>query len=126
MAFLLLLLVALLPKPLAAQTLSAKGLSEAERSGLKLFLQRCSICHLGVPPRYQTYGPLLHKEVIAARGDEAVRKEIMEGSQRMPGFQYVFKPADVDNLISYLKAVPKEAVTVVPLPRGSKAEEESK
>src|SRR4051794_11713254 len=103
MAFLLLLLIAILPKPIAAQTPSAKGLSETERSGLKLFLQRCSICHLGVPPRYETYGPLLHKEVIAARGDAAVRRLIMDGSARMPGFQYVLKPADLDNIISYLK-----------------------
>jgi mono/diheme cytochrome c family protein len=125
MAFLLLLLIAILPKPIAAQTPSAKGLSETERSGLKLFLQRCSICHLGVPPKYQTYGSLLHKEVIAARGDQAVRKVILEGSQRMPGFQYVLNPTDVDNLISYLKAVPKEALTLVPSPGGS-AEAESK
>jgi mono/diheme cytochrome c family protein len=107
-------LALILLKPMAAQTVSAKGLSEEEKPGLKLFLQRCAVCHLGLPPRYQRYGPVLHKELIAARGDEAVRKKIMEGSQLMPGFQYTLKPADVDRIVTYLKVVSKEAVTVAP------------
>lgn len=110
----LFVLILFLPQPLAAQTVSAKGLSETEKTGLELFLQRCSVCHLGLPPRYQTYGPLLHQEVVAARGDDAVRKKIMEGSQLMPGFQYTLKPADINNIIAWLKAVKKEDLTPRP------------
>ena len=118
-------LLAISLMPMTAQTLSDKGLSETERSGLRLFLQRCSICHLGVSPRYQTFGPLLHKEVIAVRGDEAVRKKIMEGSQTMPGFQYILKPADLDHIVSYLKALPKETVTVAPTSQAKGPEEKN-
>lgn len=124
LVFSLLLLLAI-ANPLAAQALSAKGLSEPERNGLRSFLQRCSVCHLGVPPLYQTYAPPLYKDLITAKADDAVRKVILEGSPRMPGFQYVLKPADVDNIIAYLKSVPKEAVMLAPPPQ-SKSQEEGK
>ena len=110
----LFLLVVFLPRPLAAQTVSARGLSETEKTGLELFLQRCAVCHLGPPPRHQTYGPLLHQEVVAARGDDVVRKKIMEGSQLMPGFQYTLKPVDINKIIAWLKAVKKADVTPRP------------
>ena len=104
-------MILLLPQSQLAQTVSAKGISETENTGLKLFLQRCSVCHLGTPPRYQTYGPVLHQELVAARGDDAVRKKIMEGSELMPGFRYTLKPADVDTIMAYLKVVKKMDVT---------------
>jgi len=107
-----LLFAALLPVSVNAQMLSAKGLSEPERAGMRVFLQRCSICHLGVPPQYQTLGPILHKDLIASLGDPAVRKKILEGSARMPGFQYGLKPAEVDDVIAYLKSITKESVAV--------------
>ena len=110
----LFLLGVFLPHPVAAQTVSAQGLSETERTGLELFLQKCAVCHLGIPPRQQTYGPLLHQEVVAAKGDDAVRKKIMEGSQLMPGFQYTLKPVDINKIIAWLKAVKKEDLTPRP------------
>jgi mono/diheme cytochrome c family protein len=106
------LFAVLLPVPLTAQLLSAKGLSETERAGMRVFLQRCSICHLGVPPQFQTQGPILHKDLVASLGDAAVRKKILEGSARMPGFQYGLKADEVENVITYLKSVSKEAVAV--------------
>ena len=106
------LFAALLPVPMAAQLLSAKGLSETERAGMRVFLQRCSICHLGVPPQHQTLGPVLHKDLIASLGGAAVRKKILEGSARMPGFQYGLKQEEVDNVITYLRSVSKDAVAV--------------
>jgi len=60
---------------------------------------------------YKTYAPLLHKEVVAAMGDDAMRKIIMEGSPNMPGWKYALKPADIDSILAYLKTVPKEEVT---------------
>ena len=99
-----------LAQPLAAQTVSAKGLSETEKVGLRLFVQRCSVCHLAVP-QYKPYAPLLDQEVVKARGDDAIRKFILQGSPRMPGFQYNLKPPDIDQIISYLKTVRREGAT---------------
>ena len=43
-----------------------------------------------------------------------MRKKIMEGSPMMPGFQYTLTPAEVDQILAYLKTVTKEAVTPKP------------
>jgi len=104
-------MIVLLPQSQLAQAVSAGGISKIENAGLKLFLQRCSVCHLGAPPRYQAYGPVLHQELVAARGDDAVRKKIMEGSELMPGFQYTLKRVDVDTIMAYLRVVKKADVT---------------
>ena len=109
-------MILLLPQAQLAQTVSARGLSETERTGLKLFLQVCSVCHLGNPPRNQPYGPALHQELLAAKGEDVYRKKIMEGSQLMPGFQYTLKPADIDKIFAYLKVVKKADVMPGPSP----------
>lgn len=88
-----------------------KSLSGQAQRGQKLYFQRCSVCHLSTAPKYQTYGPPLHQEIVAARGDDALRQKIMEGSDTMPGWKYTLKPADVDDIISYLKTVTKAEVT---------------
>ena len=90
---------------------SGQPLTETEKAGEKLFFQRCSVCHLGIPPRYPTYGPLLDQQLVASKGEDAVRNRIMEGSPRMPGWKYSLKPSDIENIISYLKTVPKQAAS---------------
>ena len=105
-------LILFLSQPLAAQMGSGKKLSETEKEGQRLFLQRCSVCHLGVPPEYETYGPSLSKEVVADIGEEDVRELIRlgsgRGSKRMPGFQYGLKQADIDKIVAYLKTMEKK------------------
>ena len=105
------LLILLLSPLLAAQNLAdSKSLSAKERAGEKLFLQRCSLCHLGYAINYQTYAPPLYKDIVRERGETAVRAKIMDGSVAMPGWKYSLKPADVDNIIAYLKTVKKEDI----------------
>jgi mono/diheme cytochrome c family protein len=84
---------------------SSKGLTSAQAAGKKLFVQRCSVCHLPALPSYTAYGPLLNKAMVAGRGDEAVRLQIMQGSPRMPGFQYTLSPKEIDQLVVYLKTL---------------------
>ena len=97
------LLAGVLALPLGAQeSASRPTLSETEQAGERLFLQRCSVCHLPSPAG-QTYGPPLSKQLILDQGDEPVRLYILEGSELMPGFQYTLKPAQVDAIIAYLK-----------------------
>ena len=84
---------------------SSKGLNSAQAAGKKLFVQRCSVCHLPALPSYTAYGPLLNKAMVADRGDEVVRLQIMQGSPRMPGFQYTLSPKEIDQLVVYLKTL---------------------
>jgi mono/diheme cytochrome c family protein len=82
---------------------SIKSLTSAQAAGKKLFVQRCSVCHLPALPSYTAYGPVLDGAVVADRGEEAVRLQIMHGSPRMPGFQYTLSTAEIDQIVSYLK-----------------------
>jgi len=106
-------LILFLGPSIGAQNLTDKSLSASEKSGQKLFLQRCALCHAGYAPLYRTYGPPLDKEIVADRGEKTVRAKIMDGSVAMPGWKYSLKPADVDNIIAYLKTVKKEDIPAV-------------
>ena len=75
--------------------------------GRSVWLQRCAYCHDGVgQPSYNTMGPWLGAETLTKYGEEAVRTFIDYGTERMPGFQYALKPAQVNDLIAYLKTIP--------------------
>ena len=84
---------------------SIKTLTTAQAAGKKLFVQKCSVCHLPELPSYTAYGPLLDGKIVAARGDAAIREQIMNGSARMPGWQYMLSPAEVEEIIGYLKTL---------------------
>jgi len=88
-----------------------RPLTEREKAGKRLFLQRCSFCHLGMPTKYQTYAPVLHNEIIESLGDDAVKEKIKDGSAAMPGFKYTLNEGDIDCILAYLKTVKKEDVT---------------
>lgn len=103
------------------------GLSDTELRGRGIWIQRCAYCHDGVgTSNYNTNGPWLDSAVVKARGDDAVRAKILEGSQSMPGFQYGLRADQVDQVIAFLKTVsPSQAPTaeqkareVPPLPAG--------
>jgi mono/diheme cytochrome c family protein len=83
----------------------SKTLSIAELAGKKLFVQRCSVCHLPALPSYSVYGPVLDRKLVASRGEAAIRERIMHGSSRMPGWQYSLKPAEIDEIIGYLQTL---------------------
>ena len=82
----------------------------AMRRGESTFYQRCSLCHL---PRIRkattTPGPGPSLTGILQGADKErenrVRDVILQGSDRMPGWRYSFKPAELDDLIAYLKTL---------------------
>ena len=97
--------VLLMGPSLLAQT---PALSGRELAGKKLFLQRCSICHmppLNEPdnPDPQPYGPKLNGFVRNAETEERARRAILNGTLRMPGFQYGLTKEEVETIITYLK-----------------------
>ena len=109
---------AAIEETLAGAPGSGNQVVEKTIKGEKLFLQRCSLCHLGVPPFFKTYAPLLHKEVVATMGEDAMQKIIMDGSPKMPAWKYSLRPADIDNILAYLKTVTKEEVSHGPSGEG--------
>jgi mono/diheme cytochrome c family protein len=95
----------------AAATAPIAGkLSEQERQGEGLFLQRCSLCHLPRKLKFgspRVIGPSLSGQFKDASPDQLkiLRGFILKGGPDMPGFQYGLEPVEVDNLIAYLKTL---------------------
>jgi len=90
------------------------ALNETELRGRKLFAQRCANCHGGTAQRP---GPPLGQQTVAKLGDASIREKVRKGSPMMPGFEYSFEPARIDDIIAFLK-------TYTPPPRGQAAAQE--
>lgn len=98
-------------KPVAAAKSPARSYSAVELKGRAIFMENCSYCHLArhENPKNsepgKSVGPSLNGIFRGAKPmPEAVaRGFIQKGSSKMPGFQYSFTAAELDNLIAYLK-----------------------
>jgi len=94
--------ILLLLAPLAAHA------DERDVLGMRLYNQSCRVCHTKPQLTSQQYAPTLSRASMNGN-DDALRKQIADGSPRMPGFKYHFKPAEIDALVAYLKTVPPPA-----------------
>lgn len=89
-------------------------LSAAQIDGRRLFVQYCALCHDSTgQPTHGTYGPPITRAFLDAFGESAARAAVLKGSERMPGFRYMFKPADVDHLVAFIKTLSPVARTEV-------------
>jgi len=79
--------------------LAAPTLAEPALKGEKVWAQRCALCHEG------RLGPWIDTGVVTALGETRVREVISAGAGRMPGFQYALRPAQLDQLVAFLKTV---------------------
>ena len=89
---------------------TTQKLSDQERRGEGLFLQRCSLCHLPRKLKFGSpavVGPSLSGQFKTATPEEmkTLKGFILKGGPDMPGFQYGLDPKDVDDLIAYLKTL---------------------
>jgi mono/diheme cytochrome c family protein len=87
-------------------TRTLASLSQEQREGARLFMQRCNVCHGAAMNSVTAYGPLLTKKNVDGRV-EAARRVIAEGTARMPAFKYGLEPFQINLIIEYLKNVEK-------------------
>jgi cytochrome c5 len=85
-------------------TKTLASLSQEQREGARLFMQRCNVCHGAAMNSVTAYGPLLTKKNVDGRV-EAARRVITEGTARMPAFKYGLEPYQINLIIEYLKSV---------------------
>jgi mono/diheme cytochrome c family protein len=90
------------------QSSTAQQLSESELTGKKLYLQRCSVCHMPAPSQLHlselpTYGPKLEGFIKDTATETRARNAIRDGTTRMPGFRYGLTETDMDQIVMYLK-----------------------
>ena len=97
------LILLLAAVPLTA--LSQEPLNDRQLHGMRLFNQSCRVCHTKPQPTSEQYGPTLSR-TSAGGNDDAMRVYISNGTAKMPGFRYHFKPAEIDAIVAYLKTVP--------------------
>jgi mono/diheme cytochrome c family protein len=106
--------------PLAAgaqQGGADKRLTDVQKLGHRVFEQRCGICHEQARPGFQTYAPILYKDLVNG-SEDAIKEIIRNGSAKMPGFKLGLQPAEIDAIVEYLKTVPKPAKTSQPATGG--------
>jgi len=83
------------------------SMTSGQRQGAYLFKQHCNACHGPQMASAASFGPRLSKVNVGAAGmEDAVRTQIMQGSNRMPAFRYALQPSQVSMIIEYLKTVP--------------------
>jgi len=82
------------------------SLTEAQQEGARLFMQRCNVCHGAAMNSLDSYGPLLTNRQVVGR-EEAVRRVIQDGTERMPAFKYGLLPSQIDRIVDYLSTVEK-------------------
>lgn len=100
------LALALAAAPALAQ--DAAKLDATQQTGQHLFNQSCRVCHAKPQFNSAQYGPVLSK--AAASGNaKGMHDIIANGTPRMPGFKYHFKPEQIDAIVAYLMTVPPPA-----------------
>ena len=107
-------LFAFFPVAAGAQQAEAQPpLSATQKTGQRIFQQRCGVCHSVVSPAFPMYGPAIYKGLVAGNED-AIREMIREGDSRMPGFRYGLQASEIDAIVEYLKTVPKPPKITAP------------
>jgi mono/diheme cytochrome c family protein len=94
------------------------SLNSVQKLGQRVFQQRCGICHEQARPGFQTYGPVLYKDLVNG-SEDAIKEQIRTGSAKMPGFRLGLQPSEIDAIVEYLKTVPKPPKNTAPAPGGS-------
>jgi mono/diheme cytochrome c family protein len=93
--------------PVAAQQLVPEAsLNDQQKRGRDLFAQHCVVCHMRTlinSPGH--WAPALSNASLG--GNANVLKEVIgNGTPNMPGFRHMFTPAQIDDIVSYVRAFP--------------------
>ena len=83
-------------------------LDATQQAGEHLFNQSCRVCHAKPQFNSAQYGPVLSK-TSASGNPKGMHDIIANGTPRMPGFKYHFKPEQIDAIVAYLMTVPPPA-----------------
>jgi mono/diheme cytochrome c family protein len=86
----------------------APKLDATQQTGEHLFNQSCRVCHAKPQFNSAQYGPVLSK-ASASGNAKGMHDIIANGTPRMPGFKYHFKPEQIDAIVAYLMTVPPPA-----------------
>jgi mono/diheme cytochrome c family protein len=72
--------------------------------GERLVNQSCVVCHFAPQITSGSYAPALSKDSLGGKAD-VMHEVIANGTPRMPGFKYQFKPPQIDAMVAYIKTI---------------------
>lgn len=106
---------------LASATAAAAqdGAPDQVKLGERLANQSCVVCHFAPQITSGTYAPALSKDLLGGKAD-VMHEVIANGTPRMPGFKYQFKPQQIDAIVAYIKTLPP--APTAPPPRKTKSD----
>jgi mono/diheme cytochrome c family protein len=96
--------VALLSLVSATAAAAQDSAADQVKLGERLANQSCVVCHFAPQITTGTYAPALSKDSLGGKTD-VMREVIANGTPRMPGFKYQFKPQQIDAIVAYIKTL---------------------
>jgi mono/diheme cytochrome c family protein len=94
------------------QPASGTALSNSQKEGRRVFQQKCAVCHVSTSSTAGQYGPMLYRGLVEGNED-SISETIVNGrGDKMPGFRYTLRPAQINDTIEYLKTLDKPSRTV--------------
>jgi mono/diheme cytochrome c family protein len=104
--------------PAAAAAQAPNGATDQALLGMRLFNQSCRVCHTKPQLSSPQYAPVLSMNTLGGKAD-VIRDTVANGTPRMPGFKYHFKPAEIDAIVAYIKTIPAPTDAPRPAKAGS-------
>ncbi len=87
--------------------------SAEQTLGMRLFNQSCRVCHTKPQIISPQYAPALSMNTLGGKA-ELITEVISNGTPRMPGFKYQFKPEQIAAIAAYIKTIPVPAAAAAP------------
>lgn len=99
--------------PGAAMAQPASSDAQQQKLGMQLFNQSCRVCHTKPQLTSPQYAPVLSMNTLGGNA-EAIAEVISDGTRRMPGFKYHFKPTEIAAIAAYIKTIPSPTAAAGP------------
>jgi len=104
----------------AAATAQPVDRTDQQRLGMRIFNQSCRVCHTKPQIISPQYAPALSMNTLGGKTD-LITEVISNGTPRMPGFKYQYKPDEIAAIAAYIQTIPVPAATATPAPGKSNA-----
>jgi mono/diheme cytochrome c family protein len=109
-----------LPLLLAPLVIARAEDGAPQKLGMRIFNQSCRVCHTKPQIISPQYAPVLSMNTLGGKAD-LISEVISNGTPRMPGFKYQYKPDEIAAVAVYIKTIPVPATTATPAPSKSNA-----
>jgi mono/diheme cytochrome c family protein len=87
--------------------------TDQQRLGMRIFNQSCRVCHTKPQIISPQYAPALSMNTLGGKAN-LITEVISNGTPRMPGFKYQYKPDEIAAIAAYIQTIPVPAAMGAP------------